>query len=65
MTLLLNLMQRYPIPEKLDNSFEIYNQFEKSAKFRSRMRLIDLILPDIDFAAGNKNYNKILSFISK
>ena len=65
MILLLNLVQRCPVPEKLDNAFEIYNQFEKSAKFRSRMKIIDLILPDIDFTAGNKSYNKLLSFISK
>ena len=65
LALLICLLQRFPIPEKLNGHMEIYSSFEKSSKHQGRKKIIELVLPDIEFINAQKDFSQLLSSRSR
>ncbi|XP_065051907.1 serine-protein kinase ATM-like isoform X2 [Rhopilema esculentum] len=61
LALLICLLQGFPIPEKLNSHMEIYSSFEKSSKHQGRKKIIELVLPDIEFIIAQKDFSQLLS----
>ena len=62
---LITLLQRYPVPDKLNVNMEVCRDYDKPIKHLTRKKIIELVLPEFDASAGRQVFAKKITEMTK